>query len=195
QVYADPTGLDPGAYQGALTFSVPGASPPQQTVPISFNVGQTLPPSGSVDPAAIAFSLSPGGGPVTRQINVSNQGGGALPFTASAATTSGGTWLSISPSSGAATPTAPAPVTVTSDPSNLGPGAYPGAVVVGFPGGATVRVQVTATVTAGRQTILLSQTGLTFTAVASGGVVPPQTFGVLNLGQGQMNFSARATTL
>ncbi len=195
QVYADPTGLDPGAYQGTISISVPGASPPQRSVPVAFNVGQTLPPNGSVDPASLSFSLSPGGGPLSRQINISNQGGGALTFTSSATTGSGGAWLTISPASGTATPTAPAFIAVSADPTNLSPGTYTGAVLVTLGSGAVINVPVTATVTAGRQQILLSQTGLTFTAVSGGGVVPPQTFGVLNLGQGQMSWTANATTL
>src|SRR2546422_429339 len=70
QVYADPTGLDPGTYQGTVTIGVAGSDPPQRTVPVTFNVGQTLPPTGSVDPASLSFSLATGGGPLTRQINV-----------------------------------------------------------------------------------------------------------------------------
>ncbi len=143
----------------------------------------------------MAFSLSPGSGPLSRQINVSNQGGGALAFTASAATSSGGAWLTISPASGIAIPTAPASIAVTANPANLSPGTYTGAAVVSLGGGNNVTIPVTATVTAGRQSILISQTGLTFTAVAGGGVVPGQTFGVLNLGQGQMSWTARATTI
>ena len=41
----------------------------------------------------------------------------------------------------------------------------------------------------------LSQSGLTFTAVEQGGVVPVQTFAVLNVGAGVMNWSASAKTL
>ena len=195
QMYADPTGFDPGAYQGTVSIGVPGASPPQRSVPVVFNVGQTLPPNGSVDPASLTFSLSPGGGALSRQINVSNQGGGALTFSAAASTGSGGAWLTIAPANGTASPTSPAAIAVTADPTNLSPGTYTGAVLVTLGSGAVIDVPVTATVTAGRQQILLSQTGLTFTAVAGGGVVPPQTFGVLNIGQGQMSWTARATTL
>jgi len=194
QVYADPTGLDPGAYQGTITIGVAGSDPPQRTVPVTFTVGQTLPPTGSVDPSSLSFSLATGGGPVTRQINVSNSGGGSLSFTVSATANSGGAWLAISPASGTATPSSPASITVIADPSKLGVGTYTGTVSINLPSG-IVRVPVSATVTTGRQTILLSQTGLTFTAVAGGGVVPAQTVGVLNIGQGQMSWTARATTL
>jgi uncharacterized protein (TIGR03437 family) len=57
-----------------------------------------------------------------------------------------------------------------------------------------VSVPVTVTVSAVPQSILLSQTGLTFTAVAGGGTPPPQTFGILNTGQGVMSWSVSSTT-
>src|SRR5205823_2470970 len=61
--------------------------------------------------------------------------------------------------------------------------------------GETLQVPVTMSISAIQQSILLSQTGLTFTAVAGGGGVPGQTFGILNTGQGVMNWTASATTL
>src|SRR5262249_14504668 len=51
------------------------------------------------------------------------------------------------------------------------------------------------TVSAIQQTILLSQTGLTFIAVAGGGAVPSQNFGVLNIGRGVMQWAASTSTL
>ena len=61
--------------------------------------------------------------------------------------------------------------------------------------GQQVEVKVFVTVGAIKQTILLSQTGLTFTVVSGGGSVPPQDFGVLNTGEGLMQWSATASTL
>ncbi len=195
QVFADPTGLDPGAYKGTINIRAAGATPPARSVSVAFNVGLTQPPSGSVDPAALSFSFGPGAAAQTRQINVSNQGGGSLAFTASVSTNSGGAWLTISRSSGTSTPASPVSIAVTADPSNLASGTYTGQVFINLAGGRSIRIPVTATVTAARQTILLSQTGLTFTAVSGGGVVPPQTFGILNIGQGVMNWTVGATTL
>src|SRR5262249_47876434 len=61
--------------------------------------------------------------------------------------------------------------------------------------GEQIGVPVTMTISAAQQTMLLSQTGLTFTAVAGGGAVPSQTLGVLNIGQGIMNWSVQASKL
>src|SRR5258706_6574352 len=56
-------------------------------------------------------------------------------------------------------------------------------------------MRVTLGVSAPPQKILLSQTGLTFTAVAQGGLPLPQSFGILNIGQGSLSWTATATTL
>ncbi len=45
------------------------------------------------------------------------------------------------------------------------------------------------------QQLLLSQSGMTFTGVAAGGAVPSQTFRVLNVGAGALNWTAAAKTL
>lgn len=51
------------------------------------------------------------------------------------------------------------------------------------------------TVNETEQTILLSQKGLSFTAVAEGFVAPPQSFGVLNAGRGVMRWSVSSQVL
>ena|SRR5437773_644443 len=48
----------------------------------------------------------------------------------------------------------------------------------------TQTIPVTTTISTLDQAILLSQTGLSFLAVQGGGVVPSQSFGVLNIGTG-----------
>jgi len=54
---------------------------------------------------------------------------------------------------------------------------------------------VTLSIAAPTAVILVSQTALTFTAVAQGGSPLPQTFGILNTGQGTLNWIASAQTL
>ena len=195
QVFADPAGLAAGSYKGTINIRVAGATPSLRTVQVAFTVSVAQPPLGSVAPAALSFSFAGGATPQTRQINISNQGGGTLAFTSSVTTNSSVTWLSISKTSGTVTPLSPVSIAVTADPTSLSPGTYTGQVVINLTPGGSIRVPVTATVIAGRQTILLSQTGLTFTAVSGGGVVPAQTFGVLNTGKGQMDWTVSATTL
>jgi hypothetical protein len=125
---------------------------------------------------------------------VLNQGGGSLAFTVAASTSTGGNWLTVSPPSGTATPANPVSLTVTANPGTLAAGTYSGSIIVSSSVG-NLTVPVTLAVSAVQQTILLSQTGLTFTGVAQGGSPLPQSFGILNTGQGSMNWSASATTL
>ena len=51
------------------------------------------------------------------------------------------------------------------------------------------------TVSDSEQILLLSQTGLTFTAVSNDGTVPSQSIGVLNTGAGMLNWSVDTSTL
>jgi uncharacterized protein (TIGR03437 family) len=61
--------------------------------------------------------------------------------------------------------------------------------------GQSVTIPVTLAINPAPAVILLSQTGLTFTAVAQGGSVIPQSFGILNIGAGSMNWTATAQTI
>ncbi len=58
-----------------------------------------------------------------------------------------------------------------------------------------LRVPVIMYVTAALKTMLLSQTGLTFTAVERGATSPPTNFVIINTGQGALRWTLRAATL
>jgi len=196
QITADPSALPPGAAQATVTITAPTASPPVRTVAVTFDVDPARPPLIGVDPVGVSFAFRRGSRSATSQLTISNRGDGSLNFTASATTTSGRGWLSVTPSSGSVTATTTTALTVTANPAGLDSGTYTGLVSIsGSTVGGEIHVPVTMTISAVSQTILLSQTGLTFTAVAGGGTVPPQSFGVLNTGQGVMNWMASASTL
>jgi hypothetical protein len=117
------------------------------------------------------------------------------PYTAAATTSTGGNWLQISSSSGSVSAASPASLTVTANPGTLAPGTYNGAITVTGPDtGQTLTVGVILAVTAAPPSILLSQVGFTFTAVAQGGTVLPQSLGILNAGAGTLNYSVETTT-
>jgi len=89
------TGLTPGTYSGAVTFIWSGGT---QTLPVTFVMGQATTPLLATTPQAITFNG------VTGQLNpspqiatVTNSGGGTLNWRATAATTIGGAWLSVTP--------------------------------------------------------------------------------------------------
>jgi uncharacterized protein (TIGR03437 family) len=83
---------------------------------------------------------------------------------------------------------------VEANPSNLPAGTYTGTVAIASMAG-TATVSVTITISANPLIMLLSQTGLTFIAVQNGGLVPPQTFSVLSLGSGTLNWTAQTSVL
>jgi uncharacterized protein (TIGR03437 family) len=185
-----PIGLAPNTYNGTLTISSPGVPP--VTVNVTLTVTAPVPPQLNVDAPTLSLSALGGGSPVTAQGQVSNAGGGVLNFTATA---SGGNWLSVSPGSGVVDNTATSTtessvsVTITADPTSLSPGTYEGSVTVAG-GGATFTIPVTFSVASPAPVILLSQSGLTITAVAQAGAPLPQQVGILNVGSGALNWTA-----
>jgi uncharacterized protein (TIGR03437 family) len=191
-VTVNPTGLAAGNYHATISVHVPGASPADQTAGVDVTVDPVGPVQLGVDPTTISIATNQGGEPKNTNLQVLNRGGGSLTFTA---TPSGGNWLSVQPSQGSTTQGSPASLVVTADPRGLNAGSYSGKIVVATPDGQQVEVKVFVTVGAVKQTILLSQTGLTFTVVAGGGSLPAQDIGVLNTGEGLMQWSANASTL
>jgi uncharacterized protein (TIGR03437 family) len=196
-VVADPSKLtSAGTYQGTITVATPNANPTSTTVNVTFTVTAAAPASLAVDRQSFSFSFARATPAQSQRLTVSNTGGGTVNFIAAAAVSapSGGTWLTMSPASGQATAAVPVTVTVTANPTGLAAGTYAGVVTVSA-GGTPSRVPVTMTISALDQAILLSQQGLAFTAVAQGGVIPPQTFGVRNIGTGTVPWTASTSTL
>jgi uncharacterized protein (TIGR03437 family) len=194
-VVADPSTLtSPGTYQGTITIATPNASPPISTVKVTFQVSPALPAFLVSDPQRLSFSFAKSTPALSQRLTISNSGGGTVSFTAAATITTptGAKWLTLSQTSGQATPSSPAILTVTADPTGLGVGTFTGTIVISAAGSTTLSVPVTITVSASSQAILLSQRGLFFTAVAQGGVIPPQTFAVLNIGTGVVAWTAKA---
>jgi uncharacterized protein (TIGR03437 family) len=193
-VSIDPTSLAAGTYQGTVTITAPNAVPSTTTVAVTLTVQPGTPATLGLDTQNVIFTATQGIGALTQQLHVSNTGGGSLSFTANVTTSSGGSWLTISPANGTATPSSPASLTVTATPGSLAPGTYSGTVTI-TGAGSTINVPVTLSVSAPTAVILVSQSALSFTAVAQGGVPLPQNFGILNTGQGPMSWTAAATTI
>ena len=193
-INADPTNLKPATYQGTITLTSPYATPQTQSIAVTFQVASGVPPKLAVGNGPLNFPLSLGNGPATAQLNVTNQGGGTLSFNAQVSANT--PWLQVSPSTGTATPAAAVPLTVTVTPGALGTGTYSGIITVtSATTGESIPVSVTLAISGANQNMVLSQTGLTFTAVEQGGSLLPQSFSILNTGQGSMTWSATATPL
>lgn len=119
-VTVNPAGLAPGTYVGTVTISAMG-----QQFPVSIAVtvnaaAQAL----ALSQTSLRFQVAVGAGaPPSQSIVVLNQAPGSLNWSASA-TSLTGTWLSVTPSGGAAGSSA----TITVDPTNLARGDYYGLV-------------------------------------------------------------------
>ncbi len=189
-VSVDATTLAAGAYKGSIDVFVPAATPSLLTVTVTLTVASAQPANLSVQPAAISFQVVAGtGAPPAQALRIENTGAGTLAWTARA-TTVGGNWLSISPSSG----TAPARVQVSASPAGLAAGSYAGSITVtSATTGQSVTVPANLLVSSPTAALLLSQNHLLFRAVEAGGSEPPQTLGVLNVGAGSVDWTAEAT--
>ncbi len=193
-VSVDAATLTPGTYTGTVAIYGPGGTPGQQNVSVTFTVMTPNPPALSVQPAALTFQgTASGTAPRSQTIQISNVGGGTLNWTAAAQTSTSANWLSVSAASGSATPSTPSSLVVQVNIATLAPGSYNGTVTVSG-GGSAVTVPVYLTLNAPQQTLLVSQTGLSFIGLAGGGVIPSQQFGVLNTGTGAMAWTVKVAT-
>ena len=123
------TGLKPGNYSGALIFS---SAQGTQTLPVTLVMGQPTTPILSAAPALVnvngVIGQTP---PLVQSIVVSNTGGGTLLWSAVAATTVGGAWMTVTPPSGALTSHQTTTITVTITVlQTLIPGTYTGTVTI-----------------------------------------------------------------
>lgn len=195
EVTADPGSLPRGTYGGTVTVLADDGQAPPIGIAVTFDVGEGLPPRVELGRDQLTF-VYPRGAPARAQsLTVRNAGTGVLPFTVAVRTQTGGGWLRAVPASGEASPRVPAAVRVEADPAGLAPGTYSGTVTVTGLGGDSKSIPVTMLVSERDRAVLLTQSGLSFTAVAGGGIVPPQTFGVLNPGAGAMPFTVSVSTL
>lgn len=196
QITADPSKLDAGPNSGSITITAAAARPSTQKIQVALTATAAGAPSLSVKPAALTFSFVEGSSAGSKPISVSNAGGGSLNFKVTAATVSGGAWLSASPGGASLNAFGSTTILVAANSAKLPAGTYAGTLTlesVNPP--ESVIVPVTMTVTAVPQTILIPQTGLTFFAVQGGGLPLPQFFNILNSGVGLMPSSIMATTL
>lgn len=123
-VTADPTGLAPGTYNGALLLS------PDKGDPVTIRVTMSITdqrPSFQLLQSGLRFTTVAGGGaPLPQSFGVKNGAQGGLNFTVDTQTLSGGGWLQVSPQSGAADSSQidAQNLTVSVDPSGLDTGEY-----------------------------------------------------------------------
>ncbi|MBL8211388.1 MAG: hypothetical protein JNK87_11780 [Bryobacterales bacterium] len=98
RVTASPAGLGRGAYQGRITILNVDKGDSYE-VPVSMIISGT-PQQLRLDRSGLTFATMANGATLTQTLRVLNTGTGAMPWTALASTTSGGTWLRVTPGSG-----------------------------------------------------------------------------------------------
>jgi uncharacterized protein (TIGR03437 family) len=181
---ADATSLAAGRYTATLSLAT---EPPVSSNNVTVNLEVTsAEPRLRLSTESLRFTRTAGDAEDTAVVDVRNDGGGTLNFQASVANAP---WLRVTPSSGAVQAGRVVSLNIAVSPAGLRAGTYSGAVTV-TAGSQRGSVPVTLTVKGGRRTILLSQAGLTFTAVAGGGAPTAQPFGILNIGDGALNWRA-----
>jgi len=191
QVTANAAGLAAGQYTGTITVNVPLATPATRQINVTLSVPAFQVPKLSVGNESVSFKVQQGTQPTPIGLGISNQGGGTLNYTATLRTATGGNWLTVSQDKGQLSAGANATLNLAVSPGNLAEGTYSASVSISD-GSTTVNVPVTVSITRPQGKLLLSQVGLSFTAVEGGGTPASQTFGVLNEGSGELPFEAKA---
>ncbi|MGO9257220.1 MAG: BACON domain-containing protein [Bryobacteraceae bacterium] len=114
-------------YTGTVTITAPGATGSPIAIPVTLTV--TAPQTLSVTPATLNFSAIAGQPSPSAQIASLTSSGSGTPFTASVLTQSGGTWLTVSPTSGVT----PAQLTISVASQALAAGNYQGTISINSP--------------------------------------------------------------
>jgi uncharacterized protein (TIGR03437 family) len=127
-VTANAASLQLGAYTASITISNPLGSPAQETVNVSLTVTATA--TLSVTPTDLYLGAEQGAASQSQSRSLQIGGTTGAAWTATATTSTGGAWLSISPGSGQI----PASLTATINSASLKQGTYQGSITVQEPG-------------------------------------------------------------
>ena len=156
--------LSVGPHNGMVTVTSPGVTGSPTGIPVTVNVTA---PSLTANPSQLNFSYQYGSGtqPASQPINVGDPS--SVSYTATAATTSGGSWLSVSPGTG----TASGSPNVSVNAAGLAPGTYTGTITVAATGATSQVVNVTLVVAQ----VTVSTTSLNFAYQLGSGAPAAQT--------------------
>jgi hypothetical protein len=145
--------------------------------------GPERPPELKLSTTALVFSTPAGTDPAAQSVSITNGGGGTLSWTA----TTPATWLTLAPASGTGAGTLNVLVTTF----GLASGVHTGTITITAAGASlTVSVQLTILPP---PTIALSQTSLTFNAVAGGANPASQAVTVSNAGGSTLSWTASSS--
>jgi uncharacterized protein (TIGR03437 family) len=130
------SGLAAGQYSGTVTVTSAGAGGSPGTIPVTLVVAA---PTLTATPSTLSFSYSIGSStqPAPQTINLVDAA--KINFTASAATTLGGSWLSVTPAAGAAS----GALTVSVNTKGLNANVYNGTITIAGSGTTPLVINVT----------------------------------------------------
>jgi len=168
---------------GTLTLNTSG---PAQNIPVSLTVSNNPLLNLTTPPISLVYQI--GTAPPAATSVTPGSTGAALAYTVTATTASGGAWLIVTPTSG----TTPTPVSISVDPSKLGPGTYNGTVTFGA-SGLTQSIPVSLKVT--NDPVLLSSASSLWFGYQIGQQAPgAQTVTLTSSSGAPLNYSATTTT-
>lgn len=177
--------LPTGTYEAEI-FLIPAAtSGVQVVVPVLLTVESAPPVVPNV--TSLSFSASAGGAPENQTVELTAASPSS--FTASVSTTSGGNWLTVSPTTGTAS-VVNTPLTVTADAANLAQGTYQGTVKLTTPGGVVTQVSVAFTVAAASGPLIIAPATVAFAYTQNGALPAAQSLQIT----GTQGFAASAST-
>jgi hypothetical protein len=187
----DITGLAKGTYIGTVQVTAPGASGSPGTITVTLTVQA---PTIGVSPTSLAYSVLRSRNPASQTITLTNTGDATMTFTTGAPTTSGGSWLAVSPAGGTLAAGASTTLTATVTSAAIASGSYSGSVTITDPAASNspLAVPVALTVTPA-PTISAGAASLTFSVTES---LDPanQTVVITNTGDGSLTFTPNVTT-
>jgi uncharacterized protein (TIGR03437 family) len=189
----NPGSLAAGTYSGQINVA-PKAGAAGSAIPVTLTVAAPQSPTIQLLPDTVTLAAAQGGLPIQTGLAVSNVGGGTLNYTAQITAQSGSAWLSLQSTAGSAVAGTPQTIPFTATPGSLTPGVYNGTITV-TAGSQSASSAIIFTVGQAAPPLVLSQTGLAFTAVAQGANPPAQTVSVVNNGSGALTWSVTTSTL
>jgi uncharacterized protein (TIGR03437 family) len=135
--------LTPQAYYGTIRVTSSGAVNSPQDFQVVLDVtAANSPQAPNPTPAGLIF-ISNGTTPPAQTDQVFASSVTAVPYQASAATVSGGSWLSVSPATGTTSAASPAQSSISVNPAGLAAGVYRGSVSYSLAAAAVPTVNVT----------------------------------------------------
>ena len=194
-VFADPSGLAAGTYNGNITIVGQQFNGGTLVVPVTFTVGGSGPAPFAVAPTSLSVTVPTGSTtPVVQSLQVTTTSVSSVFLVATASTNGTGNWLTVNPPNlQGVNSTTPLNYTVSVSPSAfVGAGPFTGTIFL-TPQNGSAAVQVPVTVNLGNATLKVAPTQLSF-AFQTGTAFPAaQSLTVTSTGSA-LAFSAQATT-